>query len=157
MIKTYIDVHGDDRKLFDLQNYAFSDNIKDPDVIRAFNEKLATFKDERNPADVLSSVGQGWNVEDLSLLATLPVADYYSIFKKSDAESLSKLINNGLQFARIENATEPMKEISKRAKEALRRIAQESRINARRMAKYGITLEEPAPAQPAAKQEAERQ
>ena len=150
MIKRYVEVHAEDRRVFDLANYPFGDNVTDPDVIRAFKEKLASFKDERNPGDVLLSVGQGWSSEDLSLLAGLPVDDYYSIFKKSDAENLSKLIKNGLQFGRIENATEPMKEISKRAREALRRIAQESRINASRMAKYGIRLEEPAPAEPAA-------
>ena len=157
MIKTYMDAHSDDQKLFDLQNYPFTDNIRDPDVIRAFNEKFATFKDERNPAEVLLSVGQGWNSEDLSLLATLPADDYYAIFKKSDPESLPKLINNGLQFDRIENATPPMKEISRRVREALKRIAEESRINARRMAKYGITLEQTGPAQPAANPEGKRQ
>jgi hypothetical protein len=36
-----------------------------------------------------------------------------------------------------------MKEISLRAKEALRRIGQESRINATRVAKYGIRLDAP--------------
>jgi hypothetical protein len=153
MIRTYVEAHGDDRKLFDLDNYSFGYSVKDPDVIRAFREKFLTFKDERNPADILLSIGQGWSDEDLSLLAELSIDDYYTMFKKSDAENLSKLINNSLQFDRIGNASETMKEISKRARKALKRIAQESRINARRMAKYGIRLEEAAAAPPAANQD----
>jgi hypothetical protein len=43
-----------------------------------------------------------------------------------------------LQFDRIANATIPMKEISKRAKQALKRIGQESAINALRVKKYGV-------------------
>jgi hypothetical protein len=38
------------------------------------------------------------------------------------------------------NATEPMKEISKRAKDALRRIGGESKINARRVKRYGVEI-----------------
>ena len=58
---------------------------------------------------------------------------------------MSKRIASALQFDNVANATDTMKEISKRAKQALRRIANESPINARRVAKYGIKVEENAP------------
>jgi hypothetical protein len=45
-----------------------------------------------------------------------------------------------LQFDTIGNASASMKEITRRAKEALNLIGQESRINALRVKKYGIGL-----------------
>jgi hypothetical protein len=44
------------------------------------------------------------------------------------------------QFDSITNATGPMKEISKRAKDGLKRIGQESAMNARRVRRYGIEV-----------------
>ncbi len=44
LIAFYITSHTEDRKLFDLDNYPFAANIDDPDVVRAFREKLASLR-----------------------------------------------------------------------------------------------------------------
>jgi hypothetical protein len=52
-----------------------------------------------------------------------------------------KILHTCLQFDGIGNATAEMREISKRAKDALLRIGKESPINARRVRTYGIKVE----------------
>jgi hypothetical protein len=154
MIKYYVEHHGDERKDYDLENLPFSDRVTDPDVISALNKKFMSVKEVRNPTDTLLGVSSGWSAEDLTYLASLPVDDYYAVFKKSDSQILPKLIRAALQFDQIGNASDQMKEVSRRAKEALRRIGRESRINARRVAKYAIRLDDAAPAEPPAAEDA---
>lgn len=142
MLKHYITTHENDRELFNLQNYPFSSDVKDPDVIRAFNDKFATFKSDRDPKTILLSMANtnGWGPDDITFLSALPIEGYYQIFKGSKGSELRSIINVCLQFDRIGNATQDMTEISKRAKDALRRIGKESAINARRVASYGVLI-----------------
>lgn len=144
IIECYVATHSKDRKLFDLQSYPFGSSINDPDVVQAFREKFATFRDERDPTAILLAMAttEGWNDENIATLSTLEVDEYYSIFKTAEGVNLHRIIDACLQFDRIANASERMKEISKRAKEALRRIGQESAINARRVLKYGVRVEQ---------------
>jgi hypothetical protein len=147
IIAHYIASRGENRKAFDLDTYPFKDKIDDPDVIRLLKEKHSTFGDKPEPADILRSIvsRNGWSEEEIGVLSALKVDEYYAMFKKNDGEDLRKLINGCLQFDRIQNATEPMREISKRAKEALKRIGQESPINAVRVRKYGVEVGDAGP------------
>jgi hypothetical protein len=139
VIGRYVASSAKNRKAFDLRTHPFGHMITDPDVVRAFETKTAETKDERNPAEILLSMAttRGWTAEDMTLLSTLPVQAYRDIFKGAEGSNLHLIIDACLQFDRIEDATEPMKDVSRRAKEALRIIGQESRINAVRVMKYG--------------------
>lgn len=146
VIQLYVTIHADDRKVFDLENYPFTEKINDSDVIETFKEKFASYADERNPADILLSIAHGWSTDDIKFLSRLSADEYYAIFKKREADDLHKIISGCLQFDRIDGASTPMREIAKRAKEALTRIGQESPINARRVMKYGIKVDREASA-----------
>jgi hypothetical protein len=141
-IDRYVASRGEDRKAFALDSFPFRDHVDDLDVIKAFKDKRATLKDERDPVSTLlrMAYSRGLYGEDINMLAALPSAKYYEMFKESDQGSLLMLIDACLQFDRIGHATAPMREISKRAREALARIGAESRINALRVAKYGIDI-----------------
>jgi hypothetical protein len=153
IIRYYIDHHGGDKKSYDLENFPFRENVTDPDVVRAINEKFASYKDERDPKETLLGIARGWNGDELEFLANLPVDAYYDIFRNSDAETRQKAINAGLQFDRTLNTSDAMKEISRKAREALRRIGAESRINALRVAKYGVRLDDAPRAEPTVREE----
>jgi len=142
IIRHYIASHEGDRKLFDLGNYPFKGDVKDPDVVRAFGEKHSTFEYTRNPANVLRAIAQtnSWNNGDITTLSALPVAEYYRVFKETKGHDLHLILDACLQFDRIGNATEEMKEVSKRAKSALKSIGEESAINARRVRRYGVEV-----------------
>lgn len=146
ILKHYISVHGEDREIFDLQGYPFAGDVKDPDVVQAFNAKFATFKSTRDPTTILLSMANtnSWGPDDITFLSTLPTEDYYLTFKSSRGSDLRKIISACLQFDRIMNATPDMTEISKRAKDALERVGQESKINARRVRTYGVEVSSPA-------------
>jgi hypothetical protein len=143
LISQYIASRGPDRRTFDLETYPFRDKIDDPDVIQAFQEKYDTFADEQDPTAVVLSMANrnGWNDEDINTLSALSVDEYYAIFKGHDGDELRKIIDVCLQFNRISNASKPMREISKRAKEALKRVGRESQINALRVRKYGVEVD----------------
>jgi len=142
IVRQYIASRGEDRRLFDLGNNPFAGEIRDPDVIQAFKDKYAKFPDERSPIAILHSMANnnGWAGNDIATLSTLSVDEYYKIFKQSRGIDLRKILDACLQFDRIGNATEQMKEISNRAKDALKRIGLESPINARRVRRYGVEV-----------------
>jgi hypothetical protein len=157
IIQYYLSHHGGDKKSYDLENFPFRESVTDPDVVRALNEKFASYQDQRYPRETLVGIAQGWSGDELDFLAALPVEAYYDIFRSSDAETRHKAINASLQFDRTVNASDTMKEISRKAKEALRRIGTESSINALRIAKYGVRLDDAPQAEPAVRREGEEQ
>lgn len=142
VIKHYVVSRGKEREIFDLAHYPFTNHIDDPDVVKAFEDKCATIKDERDPTAILLSISKqrGWNPEDIEILTNLSIDRYYEIFKNNEADDLATVIDSCLLFDRISNASAAMAEIPKRAKEALRIIGRESRLNAMRVRKYGIEV-----------------
>jgi hypothetical protein len=139
-IEAYIAVHGTDKAAFDRQSLPFGDLITDPDLIRAMDEKLRTFEDERNPVRVLLSISQGWTPKDLALLQEFSVDQLYSMFKHNSGKELRQLIDNCLQFNRISNAPDAGTQLAKRARMALEKIGKESALNAMRVRKYGVVI-----------------
>jgi len=140
MIDIYLKVRGGERELFDLENSFFGSDVQDPDVREAFKEKHGSYVDERDPIDVLLSIRGGWHAKDLTFVSSLTVDDYYSIFKNCEGDRLHKVLNACFQFATIDNASPEMKAIVENAKQALGRIARESRINAHRVRRYGVEI-----------------
>lgn len=143
LIEEYVSKRGDCRELFDLRNFVFGEDVTDPDVIKAFNDKCATFTTKRSVAEILVQIARvnGWNPEDLTDLSALPVEGYVEMFKRFRGSDLRKVINASLQFGNFANATPEMTEISRRAREALCRIGLESPINARRVKAYGVDVD----------------
>ncbi len=143
MIQRYIASHAGNREFFNADAFTFFGDVPDPEVVLAFRHEYAKLKDKRTPAAILQSMASinGWNPDDIAALSSLCVEDYYRVFKNSRGDDLRKIINACLQFDRIQNATPDMKEVSGRAREALRRIGQESAINARRVKAYGVEAE----------------
>ena len=142
MIKHYIEHRDEERKFFNLEEYPFSSSVTDQEVIEAFRAKCASMEDKRDIPKLLQGLKDNWTEESLLTLSAASVDEFYKSFKEATGNDLSKRIASALQFDNVANASDTMKEISKRAKQALRRIASESPINARRVAKYGIKLEQ---------------
>jgi hypothetical protein len=135
MLKHYIEARGEEEQLFNLRHYPFS--VSDPDVVRAFNDKYATFKREVSPREILLRISDtnSWSSEDITTLSRLPADEYYRLFKAAKAD-LPKIINACLMFDSMAEATADYQEVVSRAKEALTRIGRESQLNARRVKTY---------------------
>jgi hypothetical protein len=142
IIKQYVENRAEGRRFFDLEHYAFSSDITDPDIKKAFNEKCAKLKYKRDVPAMLLALKEGLSDEVLSELAAAPVDEYRRAFQKTTGRELRKMLSEALQFDRIINASPEMKEISKRAREALKIIGTESPINACRVANFGVIVDE---------------
>jgi hypothetical protein len=144
LINHYIKTRGDEKDLFDLQRPLFSRNISDPDLIEAFKKQRGSFADSRDPAMVLADIytNHGWNLEDIDLLAKLSADEFYEIFKKTKDLDLHRIIKAALDFGRISDASDDMKEISKRATLALQKIGLETGLNAKRVTTHGVKITE---------------
>ncbi len=141
MLNHYVNNRIEPRSFFDLEEIPFSDHITDPDVKQAFGEKYAALEERLDLQAMLLKVKDSLNDEMLADLATVSVAEYRKAFKETNGKHLRKMVAGVLQFDRIVNASAEMKEVSKRAKEALKLIGAESPINAYRVAKYGVRVE----------------
>lgn len=141
MLDYYIKNRKEDRKYFDLAESPFGDHVTDPDVRAAFDARAAQLVEQRDILSIILSIKDGWDDERLATLAALPVEEYRKLLKEHMGAKLRQILANLLQFDRIANASESMKEISRRTREALRLIGQESPINARRVSRYGIKIQ----------------
>lgn len=140
MVQHYVNNRDEPREFFDLNEYSFE--ITDQEVVDAFRRKWAEMEESRDIRAMLLSLKDGWSDEALSALAVLPVDEYYRRFKDTAGQELRTMIAACLQFDRIINATPHMKEIANRAREALKLIGKESDINARRVRKFGVIVED---------------
>jgi len=90
----------------------------------------------------LLEVSRSLNSERIKRIADQITPDaLYSLIKARENESMRAIIYVGLEFAKIGNASEDMLKIVRATKQALRMIAQESKLNAARVKKYGINPE----------------
>lgn len=149
LIKHYIAARSPEEELFDLGRSVFSRDIKDPDLLAAFKEKRESYQDARDPGEVLAAIAtnRGWNPEDLDLVSKLTADDLYALFKNTKGTQLHRMVRSALDFGTIGGVSEEVKEIAKNATIALKRIAKESKLNARRVASQGIKVEDESVAQ----------
>ncbi len=143
LIEKYLEARPGDRKIYNLRDYAFREDVQDPDVIAAFNKKFAEFEDKRDPLGILTDIVKkhGWNPEDIELLSKLSSEDFYKIFKEAKGDNRDIYVRGALTFSSIRDIGEKEKQISEKAKEALKKIGSENQINKRRVGLYGIKIE----------------
>lgn len=150
LLDHYMTFRQEPRGFFDLEEYAFAENITDPDVRAAFDARAAEIPETRDIAAMLLSIKDGWNDETLTALSTARVDEYVKLLKARSGAELRRLLSNAFQFDRISNATDQMKEIPRKMRAALTIIGQESAINARRVKRFGVNFADPAPPNAAA-------
>lgn len=133
----YVASHEASNAMFDLDSYTFSEEVRDPDVIAAFNAKFEGVPDARDPLDVLIGVSKhGTGRGDWKILRTLTAADLIAIFKRAGPNT-RRVINACLENVSGNPESEPT--LPKRAREALIEIGRESLLNRLRVKRYGIT------------------
>jgi hypothetical protein len=142
LIKNYVNIRSDEEEVFDFERSLFSRDLKDSELVKTFKEKRQSFRDSRDPVKVLIdiTINNGWNPEDIVLISKLTVDNFYKIFKENKGIQLHRIIKAALDFGRIGNASEEMKLISQNTIAALRKIGNESKLNAKRVATQGVIL-----------------
>src|SRR5262249_5483664 len=90
----------------------------------------------------LPKAAKSFDGEKIKALAQVPIDDYYRMFKSKKGDELTTLVLSGLEFRRISNATDDMREVVRRTEEGLKKIASESKLNAARVGKFGVKISE---------------
>ncbi|MBE1528954.1 hypothetical protein GGC65_003410 [Sphingopyxis sp. OAS728] len=137
--KAYADAQPDNPDFFSIRNHHFpADQPADPALVAALAERLATFREERDPKAVLVDIGHGraWQDDDLALLAGIDADAYQLMFEGTEGADLSLLIRTALQIARGHEHDRP--EIRAAVEQALGRIAAKSPLRARRLRQWGF-------------------
>ncbi len=144
-IEYYIEQRKSETGLFDLQEYPFSGDVTDETIINRFKETFGAISDikTRSLEEVVSQIADknGWSKEDVQILSTATVEDYYNLFKSTEGSHLSKYINACIQFRNFSNTSKQETEIYKKAISALKIIGNESTINKLRVKKLGIPVD----------------
>ena len=108
----------------------------------AFKEKAAQAQEKRDLPAILLSIKDGWDDDRINALASAPIEEYQKAFKSHSGVELRRMLSNAFQFDRIVNASAAMREISRRAHEALKLIGAEFPINARRVSRFEVKTEQ---------------
>lgn len=140
LIHAYVTSKGDDPKFFDLSRYIFAgaDDV-DPVLRDAFEQKRNSYVDPRDPKKVLLELANrnGWNDEDVRLLAGVSAARYEEIFESIESEDLAQIVQMALRMAGQQDG----QSLAMRGAlhEALSRIAAKSPLRAERLEAWGFT------------------
>ena len=144
IIDIYIESRKDESELFNIKEINIFGDIRDQEVIGRFNDIYKQSVNTETAKQVLHRIaGQNdWNPGDEVMLANTSVDDYYNLFKAETGRHLSSFVTTCLKFGQFANASDQHKKITDRATTALRRIADESEINKRRVKKFGVNLDD---------------
>ena len=145
VLHLYINQRQEVPDFWDLDASLFSGHVNDPDVRGAFGEKFSTATSPPDPEQILKRIGEqsGWNPKDLVCLKDLTELNYVDIFKRLRGSELWNVVKGALMFRDVSNADDHMRAITLAVEGALRRIAAESPMNAKRVRRYGVQVEEP--------------
>jgi hypothetical protein len=108
----------------------------DPDLVQAMKDKLARFKDTRDPAKVLFDMAKkmGWSNDDIDLLTEQSQDDFYKMFKSLRGLEQRTVIRKALELGDQGPAGDTRyRNIGQNAIDALVKIGKESDINAQRV------------------------
>jgi hypothetical protein len=129
-----------DRSFWDPTRDHFRSGPYDPDIENEIASQQAKLVESFVPDLELVRACETYNAEAIKKLAEVSIDEYYRMVKSKDGAELRRLIQAGLNFKRIANASPEMREVVRRMEEALKRVGSESTLNALRVRKYGIDI-----------------
>jgi hypothetical protein len=139
----FFDTHRNDDEFWDTSRDRFREGPYDSDV----EARIASHRAKAAAAEVfvpeaqLIRAAETYDSETIKRLAEVSIDEYYRMVKSKSGAAMRKVIQAGLNYRRIGNASPEMREVVRRMEEALKRIGSESKLNAIRIQRYGISVE----------------
>lgn len=141
VIDAYISANDGAKGAFDTTRIFLRDEALDEEVEKRLDQARLAMKEPRHIDQIFLQLNdQGFSDETLSALSSAPVEEYVRIFKAYESDELRTILIGVFQYSRVANASEPMKAILGKARDALTMLAQESRINEHRAKAWGVTI-----------------
>jgi AraC-like DNA-binding protein len=140
LIDYYMDKRANERALFDLDNHPFSSDIRDEVIRSRFRKQFAERQVALSLQDAVMYIaaGNGWSQDHINSLMAASEDDFYRLFKENHGKSLNAIIKSCLEF----EARDEYKKIGQAARAALQTIGNESPLNAIRVRRYGVLIDE---------------
>lgn len=139
LLDRYVNQTARSPEFYSLQGY-FGQYVTDAELRAAFAEKHVTLEDARPLFDVLRKMveNSGWSPNDVSRLLNFSEDQYYDALSSYHGRDLNPMVQFALDF----RAREDGKPIGERMEAALRRLAGEGAVQARRAGLFGIEPEQ---------------
>lgn len=143
-IAFYIENRKDERELFNVKSRELHSELKDGDLIDAFNEAYYSIE-EGKPETLLELLirlheQRGWGNKDIDRLAQTSIQDYYDAFKNATGIQSYSVVESALQFSKLYGRNADFEKITWSVKWALTMISYESTINKMRVERYKVDL-----------------
>jgi hypothetical protein len=146
LVSLYIEANRGQITAVDDGSDPFRSGVKDEE----FRQQLAAVvvpPAQKPFKDIFIDIYQGQlHHDDMQATLSLSVDDLYRLFRDIKGDDLYRVIEGALFWRRVINATAEQKEMTKKALEALTMIGRESPLNAHRVVKFGVVLDEDKPA-----------
>jgi hypothetical protein len=145
LVDEYLEHHSGNPDLITIRKTMDLADIKDKYLLERLNEIWKSAKDQRTLGEVVKklSLSNGYNPEDTELMSNCEVDEYYDFFKSEESNLLYSYVRTCLKFGEFVNADDQFREIARKAREALLKLASESRINRMRVSKlYNIKIDD---------------
>ena len=142
IINLYIDKRGEEASLFNVDATLLSGEIKDSEVVARFREKYESVRAKRtlHQACIFMLTSSNDCSEEEIQLSLAEIKEFVQLFKSLRGRELSACIDLCLKFNRQGGMTEQQRTISDKAVAALKIIGAESKLNASRVRRFGVSI-----------------
>jgi hypothetical protein len=134
LIKYVFENRTNEKRYFNLRPSSPTDIVRDPDLRKAFEERVATFDDSRALTEVLSKGTLfGWDADNTARLRKATVAELKEGLVELGGRDAEEVISGVLPGTEVADNGET---VGNNLREALKQLAAESKINAVRLRPY---------------------
>jgi hypothetical protein len=148
LVGEYLALHRDElSKLKSTAGLVFP--LRDAQLAQRLDELISAIPKARDLSEIVKriTVTHSFHPDDITFLANAPIEDYYTFFRTERSPELRSYVKQCLEFGR-DATSEQGKLIARKATDALRSLASESRINrVRAEVLYGISLHDDNPSE----------
>jgi hypothetical protein len=136
----YMKERNEDAEFYNLSHYSYMGSVKDPDVVKAFGERLEKLGKPREPNAVLARMAaQGtWQQNDIPVVMPLTVEEITKVIRSLKGSDIRGITEVAALMLSQGQGDPNLKEFAERIYKALKHIAAGSKINRSRMGKLGI-------------------
>ncbi|MFO7812015.1 MAG: hypothetical protein R6V21_03525 [Pelovirga sp.] len=141
IINLYIEKRKSETKLFAIESAVEIEEILDPEVIEKFRQVQHLLREKLTVRQLCERLHEeGDHSDEEHQLAQASVTDFILLFKGLNGDDLSRHIDVCLRYGRLGGISDSQRLIVEKATAALQQIGRESRLNASRVRRFGVSI-----------------
>lgn len=142
IIDLYIDKRKTESGLFAIESAVEAEEIRDDEVIEKFRKTQDSLREKLTLRQVFEQLlhEDKDHTDEEAQLARFSVTDFILLFKSLKGTELSRCIDLCLRYGRLGGISDQQRLIYEKATAALQQIGKESRLNASRVRRFGVSI-----------------